>query len=121
MSAARWTFLAAPLLAAACAVLPAGATGPGQNGQIAYSRFRYGSNPLREEIVVANADGTHARRITSTPANYLDEQPDWSPDRERIAFERCPSDAVTNGVCRVLVVNANGGVLHQVGPGCTTP
>jgi Tol biopolymer transport system component len=122
MSAARWTLIAVVLAAAACAVLPAGATGPGRDGKIAYSRFRMGSGPLREEIVVANADGTHPRRITSVPANYLDEQPDWSPDGQKIAFERCPDlDSNPDGVCRVMVVNANGSGLHQVGPGCTTP
>ena len=124
MSVRRASALAATVAGAvvvAWSTTGAQATAPGSNGKIAFSRYRLTSNPYREEIFVANPDGTGARRITTSPANYLDEQPDWSPDGRKLAFSRCPEDLDPNGTCRVYTVNADGTGLRQVGPGCTTP
>jgi len=43
-------------------------------------------------LVVVNADGTRARRLTRPPPGSADEQPDWSPKGRSIAFIRIGSD-----------------------------
>ena len=53
------------------------------------------------DVWVANADGTGARRLTTTPA--LDVSPTWSPDGTRIAFV---SDR--SGTPQLFVMNADG-------------
>jgi Tol biopolymer transport system component len=60
-----------------------GSTFPGENGKIAFARTIEGG---RWEIFVMNADGTGETRLTNNPA--FDGHPDWSPDGEKIAFER---------------------------------
>ena len=64
--------------------MPAGATAPGTNGRIAYSRFA----GQHADIVSANPDGTGVVKLTSGPAGTFDLNPDWSPDGTKIAFER---------------------------------
>ena len=64
-------------------------------GQIAFASRRDGPS----HIFVMRADGSGTRRLTSTKTD--DENPTWSPDGSRIAFERgLPGD--------IYVTNADG-------------
>jgi Tol biopolymer transport system component len=64
--------------------------------RLAFAAF---TDPLSQSrIYVMNADGTNLRRLTSD-APYGDNNPDWSPDGSRIAFER-------NG--EIIIINADG-------------
>ena len=58
------------------------------------------------DIVIVDADGTNARRVTDTGT---DTHPVWSPDGRRLAFAR--SD---NGLMNVFVVDIDGTHLKQV-------
>jgi Tol biopolymer transport system component len=48
-----------------------------------------------EEIYVMNADGTNVRQLTSN--GDFDSAPSWSPDGQRILFERAPAGTFTPG------------------------
>ena len=96
--------------------VPAGATAPGTNGRIAYSRFA----GYHADIVSANPDGTGVVKLTNPPAKVFDLNPDWSPDGTKIAFER------DTGVSQeIFTMNADGSDLQQVTfdgfPGDTDP
>jgi TolB protein len=71
-------------MAATAALLPLGgpaaATVPGTNGKIAFTR----AVGFDKEIYVVNPDGSAQTNLTSHPDD--DEQPEWSPDGEKIAF-----------------------------------
>jgi TolB protein len=54
------------------------------------------------DIWSMRADGTHVRRLTSSPATEFD--PTWSPDGSRIAYRHWPE----NGPSRIFVMNADG-------------
>ena len=84
---------------------PAGATAPGTNGRIAYSRFA-GNHA---HIVSANPDGTGVVKLTSGPAGTYDFNPDWSPDGTRIAFER---DAGASQ--EIFTMDADGSDVRQI-------
>jgi Tol biopolymer transport system component len=77
----------AGLLVLLCALWgpsPAGATTPGTNGRIAYSRFA----GQHADIVSVNPDGTSVLKLTSGPAGTYDFNPDWSPNGTNIVFQR---------------------------------
>ena len=60
-----------------------------------------------EELYVSDADGSRPRRITRTPG-LREGVPAWSPDGQRLAFQR--DHLVDNDVAReVLLVGARGG------------
>jgi Tol biopolymer transport system component len=48
-----------------------------------------------EEIYLMNADGTNVRQLTSN--GDFDSAPSWSPDGQRILFERAPAGTFTPG------------------------
>jgi Tol biopolymer transport system component len=92
-------------------VTAAGATSPGSDGRIAYSA-PVESRHTTFAISAVDSDGGHRQQLTHPPDGVLDEQPDWSPDGSRVAFERC-------GVrCAVYVVDRDGSGLRRVGPAC---
>lgn len=91
------------------------ATPPGDNGLIAYSRYRFIDNPLRMEIWVSKPDGSGRRRITNVGPNYVDHDPAWAPDGSRILFTRC---APHDGRCTIWSVNADGSQAHMVSRAC---
>jgi Tol biopolymer transport system component len=63
-----------------------------------------------EEIYVMNADGTNVRQLTSN--GDFDSAPSWSPDGQRILFERAPAGTFTPGTEAqekdIYVMNADG-------------
>ncbi len=62
-----------------------------------------------------NPDGSHIRQITHPPKGWRDNVPAWSPDGQRVAFERFKTDESTS---RVMVVNPDTGNTRTVVP-CT--
>jgi TolB protein len=83
---------------------PAGASFPGSNGLIAWSRPGFLTD---SEIWVMNPDGSDKRALTDTASN--DADPAWSPDGSKLVFE-----SVTGNAFNLYVVNADGTGLHQV-------
>jgi Tol biopolymer transport system component len=61
------------------------------NGLIAFGRFDPSLNDF--SLWVAEADGSHQRRLTEGPANFSD----WSPDGSRIAFDYADESGVHIG------------------------
>src|SRR5918998_1111260 len=91
--------------------------GPARNGQIVFRRY-FDPDQTKGAIFTMNPDGSHIRQITHPPKGWLDNVPAWSPDEERIAFERLKSDESTS---RVMVVNPDTGNTRAVvpcGPRC---
>src|SRR3954451_6917253 len=80
------------------AVSAAGATPQGPNGRIAFSLNDGRSN---SELYSVNADGSAMRRLTWSPET--EQEPSWSPDGTRIAYE---SDL--GGNFHIWVMNADG-------------
>ena len=79
------------------------ATAPGANGPLAYDSTTWGNT----DVVVANADGSGAHRLTSDPHDDLD--PSWSPDRSRLVFE-----STRSGAGDLYVMRAEGAGLHRL-------
>jgi TolB protein len=88
---------------------PASATFPGTDGRIAFSGVAPGT--CCGEIFTARPDGSDVRRLTSTPGRSDSGLPDWSPDGQRIAYQK--------DVNQIYVINADGSGLTQLtrGPG----
>jgi Tol biopolymer transport system component len=102
--AALATIVLVAVVAGATAVL-AHATVPGKNGGIVF----VGPSPNR--LWVINPDGTGLRKLTVTKGPRLnDENPDWSPNGSKIAFQRCER------LCHVWTINSNGTGLKRLGP-----
>jgi Tol biopolymer transport system component len=94
-------------------VSPAGATAPGTNGRIAYSRFA----GYHAEIVSANPDGTGVAKLTNPRAQVFDFNPDWSPDGSKLAFQRdSETDCGEACIQGIYTVNTNGTQLTRLTP-----
>jgi Tol biopolymer transport system component len=78
--------------------LSAFATFPGENGKITFDSNRDGGN---YDIYVMNADGSEQTRLTTDPG--IDEDPNWSPDGTKIAF-----NSIRDGNREIYVMNADG-------------
>jgi len=92
----------------------AGATTPGKNGLIAFTRYRLQNDPLWSEIFVANPDGTGERRVSHSPTAVEDDQAHWSPDGKWIVFDRCTA----NGPCSLWLVRPDGAAQHRLSQLC---
>jgi TolB protein len=117
--------LALALLAAGCggsdepspksraATKPAGTAVELPGGRIAFRRYLDDAK-THGAIFTINPDGTHETQITNPPLGHVDDHPDWSPDGERIAFERCGEGEP----CQVFTVAADGGSPQKVTAHC---
>src|SRR5262245_50247555 len=72
---------------------PAGAAAKGGTDQVPSGRivFRRYLDAARTEgaLFAVNTDDTGEVQITRPPVGVTDDQPDWSPDGKRLAFQRC--------------------------------
>lgn len=84
------------------------------NGQIVFRRY-FNADQTKGALFTMNPDGSHVRQITYPPTGWYDNVPAWSPDGERITFERWKSDQSTS---RIKVVNPDTGDARTVVP-CT--
>jgi dipeptidyl aminopeptidase/acylaminoacyl peptidase len=103
-------------------VAQAQATAPGSNGRIVFRRYSDAARTAGALFTVTPA-GKQVRRLTRPGRGVQDTEPDWSPDGERIAFERrfpCPAGGSRDGLdntCTVVdTIGANGKGLKQLVP-----
>jgi TolB protein len=97
----------------AVVVATAAATPPGKNGAIAFRRY-FTDDQSWGAVFTIGADGKAARQITHPQRGVVDDQPDWAPDGSRIAFTRCPQ----NALCHIWTVAPDGTVLAPAGALC---
>jgi Tol biopolymer transport system component len=82
----------------------AGATLPGQNGQIAYNEYNG-----HDDVVTVNPNGTNLVNITNDAPFDLD--PAWSPDGSKLVFAR--STFLPDGT-QLYTMNADGSGKRQL-------
>jgi TolB protein len=102
------------VIAGATAAIAASAPAP--SGRIAFMRYRLQNDPLWSELFVANADGSHERKLTHAPNGFEDDHASWSPNGSSIAFQRCPSTG--DGSCAIFAVRPDGSHLRQLSRYC---
>jgi TolB protein len=82
-------------------------------GRIAFRRY-FDDAQTHGAVFTINPDGSGEKQVTDPPAGYVDDQPDWSPDGKRIAFERCSETQP----CQTFTVAADGGTPRRVPARC---
>jgi TolB protein len=82
--------------------------------QISFDQDIGPSQPKVHGIFIANADGSHARRLTTAirSTHSYDTESQWSPDGKRIAFTRVKNSRQA----AVFIVNVNGTDLRRLTP-----
>jgi Tol biopolymer transport system component len=95
------------LIAAVAVLVPASAQAafPGTNGKIAFSTSRDGNS----EIYTMNPDGTNQTNLTNR--TDIDDEPAWSPDGGKIAFESAPTG---DDFPQIWTMNADGSTPTQI-------
>ena len=97
--------LAAGLLLAVVGAKPASAAFPGQNGKIVFSSNSDIVQQHNSNIYTVNPDGTDLSRLTNGTAD--DRFPSFSPDAQKIAFDRRLDDG--NPKCsQIYVMDSDG-------------
>ena len=81
-------------------------------GRIAFRRYLDDAR-THGALFTIDPDGSGEKQITDPPPGTIDDQPDWSADGRRIAFERC-----VDGTCSVWIVNADGSHPRKLGVHC---
>ena len=109
IAAAAFTLAAIALIAA----VPARAAFPGANGKIAFTRCNTSSCD-DGDIWSTGAGGSGPLHLTSGTGSY-DEEPSYSADGRRIAFEHC-GPGFTVG-CAIEVMNSDGTGLKKLTDG----
>ena len=82
------------------AATSAWATAPEKNGQLVFRRY-LDATRTTGALFTATASGSSARQLTHPAKGVVDQQPDWSPDGGKVAFERkvpCPAGGPRNGL-----------------------
>ncbi|MDX6537502.1 MAG: TolB protein [Gaiellales bacterium] len=108
--------------AIALAVALAGATAaiatsaPAPSGRVVFMRYRLQNNPLWSELFIADADGSHERKLTHAPNGFEDDHPSWSRHGTTIVFQRCPSRG--NGSCAIFATGIGGGGARRLSSHC---
>lgn len=96
------TLLALFLMATLLSPPHADATVPGTNGKIAFASFRDGDM----EIYSMNSDGTDQTNLTNSQAE--DDNPAWSPDGSKVAFDRCQGLGCSSAEYDIYVMAGDG-------------
>ena len=86
-------------------------------GLIAFRRYTDASQ-AEGAVFTVKPDGTGEKQVTHPPTNYVDDQPAFSADGSKIAFERCPT--ADPKPCRVWTVNRDGGGEREIPARCPT-
>ncbi len=85
------------------------------NGQIVFRRW-FDPDQTKGALFTMNPDGSHIRQITHPPKDWPQEDdPAWSPDGKRIAFNR---QTIDDSARQIMVVNPDTGDAREVTP-CT--
>jgi Tol biopolymer transport system component len=96
-------------LALATAAHDAAATGPGENGGIAFRRY-FDKDHSAGAIFVMASDGTSSRQITRPPRGFLDQNEDWAPNGALLVFQRCSATTP----CAIYTVKPDGTQLKRL-------
>jgi TolB protein len=90
-------------LTAAVGAASSQATAPGKNGLIVFEQ------PAPGRLWVVAPDGSGLRKLTTAKGRYEADNPDWSPDGSKVAFDICRQ------TCQMWTIKANGTGLKRLG------
>ncbi len=109
--------LGATLVALGVLAAAALATSPGRNGTIVFRRY-LNSDHSSGALFVVSPNGSGVKQLTHPAAAWvLDNEPDWSPDGTRVAFQRADSTACGDNSCEtdeIWIVSADGSAAHAI-------
>lgn len=103
--------LVATVVTFAAQAVPALATFPGSNGQIAFTGPDSAGQP-RQQIFGLSPDGT--KRADLTQFNQENRKADWTADGAKIAFSSAPSGSNGPGPEQIWTMNADGSARTQI-------